>query len=176
MRRRRFKKSNYSNTGVNLLGIVAIVLAAIVAGFLLTEFIVYPVMLGTSSPISHQEGKNNEAADTGTDPTTQIAPQKTAAGNGEQTQQSTSGQTQTTPDKLKTQQSGYCIQFGSFATKEAADTLLAQLAAGGIKASVVEKDGTFKVVGEIFSDKAAASAAMAGVDRAIYSDIFVTNI
>lgn len=176
MRRRRFQKSNYSNTGVNILGIVAIVLAAIVAGFLLTEFIVYPVMLGVSGPVSEQKENKNAGTDTGPSPTVPNTQQQTPAENGEKTQQSNSSQTQTTPGEMQTQQSGYCIQFGSFTTRAAANTLLAQLTAGGIKASVLEKDGNFKVVGEIFSDKATAAAAMAGVDRAIYSDIFVTNI
>ena len=174
MRRRRFRKNN--NTGVNVLGIAAIVLAAIVAGFLLTEFVVYPVMLGVSGPVLEQKDDKSTNPDAGTDSATGDAQKQEPVGSGDKSQENASAQTQTPSNDGQPKQSGYCIQFGSFTTKAAAEVLLSQLTAGGIKASVLEKDGNFKVVGEIFSDKATAAAAMANVDRTIYSDIFVTNI
>lgn len=164
------------NTGVNLLGILAIILAAVLAGFLLTKFIVYPVMLGTFTPKIEQSAPQ-VTPDSSSD--TEKAEKKTDAADDAQAREPSNDKAAADSDKGKAAEpvtSGYCIQFGSFTTKAAADELVSQLSASGIKASAIEKDGSFKVVGEIFGEKEAARTAAAAIDRTIYSDIFITDI
>ena len=70
------------------------------------------------------------------------------------------------------------IQFGSFSSADAAGELLNELKNSGIDASVIQKDGLFKVVGQIFADKESALGSKASIDAltgAKYSDAFVTS-
>ena len=48
---------------------------------------------------------------------------------------------------------GFAVQFGSFSTKGAAEKAASQLKEKGIAASIWEKDGAYKVLGESFPDK-----------------------
>lgn len=73
-----------------------------------------------------------------------------------------------------TTQSGYCIQFGSFSTRVGAENLIKQLNNSGITAQIVEKDGTFKVISQLFEQKEQAVATMATL-QGQYTDVFVTQ-
>ncbi|MDD2217125.1 MAG: SPOR domain-containing protein [Eubacteriales bacterium] len=177
MKRRTFRRPRPGkNTGVNLLGILAIILAAALAGFLLTKFIVYPVILGTFT--SNAEQSNPQIKEDVGDTAKSQEKKDVTDANKQADEQSAK---KSTPDAGKdtaaeTVKSGYCIQFGSFATKTAADELISELSASGIKASAVEKDGSFKVIGEIFGNKEEARTAAASIDKTIYTDIFITDI
>ncbi|MBN7772669.1 SPOR domain-containing protein [Clostridium aminobutyricum] len=80
----------------------------------------------------------------------------------------------TTPNTTPapTTQGGYCIQFGSFSTRVGAENLLKELGNSGITAEIVEKDGTFKVVSQLFEQKEKALESMATI-QSQYTDVFV---
>lgn len=70
-------------------------------------------------------------------------------------------------------QSGYCIQFGSFSTKLSAENLVSQLKAGGITSEIVEKDGAFKVVSQLFEQKDQAVATLNTLAVSGFADAFI---
>ncbi len=82
--------------------------------------------------------------------------------------------TDATANAVTTTQSGYCIQFGSFSTKNSAETLVTQLKGSGINAEIIEKDGAFKVVSQLFEQKEQAVATMNSLTGEQFADAFVT--
>ena len=52
--------------------------------------------------------------------------------------------------------SGFALQYGSFSSKEGAQECLDDLTASGIEAEIIEKDGMYKVIGQLFDTKAEA--------------------
>ena len=63
--------------------------------------------------------------------------------------------------------SGYALQFGSYSTRSAADKSVKQLKHSGIEAKVMEKDGAYKVIGEVFRSKEDAKAALEKLDESV---------
>jgi hypothetical protein len=72
-------------------------------------------------------------------------------------------------------QGGYCIQFGSFSTRLGAENLLAQLNNSGITAEIVEKEGAFKVISQLFEQKEQAIESMSVLQGTQFTDAFVTQ-
>lgn len=69
----------------------------------------------------------------------------------------------------------YCIQFGSFSTRNAAETTISDLAGKNISSFIKEKDGVFKVYSIPYETKEKAKAAAAGMAGAV-PDMFVVGI
>ena len=144
--------------------VLLILIAAVVAGYLTTRFVLYP-LLGFEFPsletiwdkyrpsVSEDKDSNKEKTE---DSKSETKEQKTIVEDG-----------------VNTSEEGYVIQFGSFSTKEAAKERVSELKDEGIKTSVIEKDDYYKVVGEIFTTKDKAKTAMADID---YDGVFVTEL
>lgn len=161
-RRRPSARGRNERIGFN--AVLLILIAAVIAGYLTTRFVLYP-LLGFEFPSletiwdkyrpSVSEDKNSNK-DRKEDSRSETKEQKTIV-----------------EDKKDASEEGYVIQFGSFSTKAAAKERTSELKDEGIKTSVIEKDDCYKVVGEIFSTKDKAKTAMADID---YDGVFVTEL
>ncbi|WP_130863808.1 SPOR domain-containing protein [Bacilliculturomica massiliensis] len=100
------------------------------------------------------------------------APQATSGGAA-QTQ--SGAQTAVASSAAPAGSGGYAVQFGSFSAKESAQQAVSELAAKSITASVVERNGAFKVVGTVFDTKEKAKAEAERL-KAIAEDAFVTAL
>lgn len=161
-RRRPSARGRSERIGFN--AVLLILIAAVVAGYLTTRFVLYP-LLGFEFPsletiwdkyrpsVSEDKDNNKEKTE---DSKSETKEQKTIVEDG-----------------VNTSEEGYVIQFGSFSTKEAAKERVSELKDEGIKTSVMEKDDYYKVVGEIFTTKDKAKTAMADID---YDGVFVTEL
>ena len=191
-------------TGVNLFTIVVIIGLAVALGFLTTKCVIYPLILGQEASFDTVLGKiglnsgKDEKEDGISDSTSGAgiadADNASSAGNGGSNTNAaipntndqngggadTQGEQQTQqtqPDVTATPaQSGYAIQFGSFSTESAANELITELKSSGIDAFVTQKDGMYKVIGQLFADKESAVNTKINIDSATgakYSDAFV---
>lgn len=70
--------------------------------------------------------------------------------------------------------SGFALQYGSFSVKEGAQQCVNDLNTKGIEANIIEKDGSYKVIGKIFDTKDEARAFKDAHDDG--KDIFITEI
>lgn len=187
-------------TGVNLFSIVVIIGLAVALGFLTTKCVIYPLILGQEASFDTVLGKiglnssKDEKEDGISDSTSGAGISDTdnsnSGGNGSTNNNvvipnandqsgdaDTQGTQQTQPDVTAAPaQSGYAIQFGSFSTEGAANELINELKNSGIDAAVTQKDGMYKVIGQLFADKESAVSAKINIDTATgakYSDAFV---
>ena len=190
--RRSRRRGRQQTSRVNSTLIIGIVLVAVLAGYLTTRFVIYPLLLQQEPWFSQLSGEddNNDGNTDGN--TVQDQDQTQDSGGtdqngvisdgldiktGEDDNGAGAGTEGTTAAAVEQPAlSGYCIQFGSFSTRAAADNLVSQLSLSGVGAKVVEKDGAFKVIGELFSEKDQAAAAMEALDRSVFADVFVTSI
>ena len=136
-RRSRRYRYNRKKSKMNFLAIVVIILVAVIMGIMTAKLVIYV--------ISMPEATGNDAAiiEDQLNITTEGIENQTGSAIGEVV----------TTQQITQQTSGYCIQFGNFSTREAADSLVAQLKASGITASVTEKDGNYKVTGQLLQTK-----------------------
>lgn len=144
--------------------VLLILIAAVIAGYLTTRFVLYP-LLGFEFPSLETIWDKYRPA---------VSEDKDGSKDkNENTKANTNKQKTIVEDKTDSQDSGYVIQFGSFSTEEAAMERVSELKDEGIKTSVIEKDNDYKVVGEIFNTKDKAKTAMADID---YDGVFVTEL
>lgn len=71
-------------------------------------------------------------------------------------------------------ESGYALQYGSFSSKEGAQTCVDKLSGMGITAEIIEKDNCYKVIGEVFETKSEAEKSKQQVP--VTEDVFITEI
>ena len=186
-----FHSGNAKKTGVNFLSVLAIIGLSVVLGFLTTKYVVYPLLLGEEASFDvvlgkigiHTEEKrekNGEAAGKEADSadSQETAGAENAGIKAADTDEKVKEEALSSADSDKESFEGYAIQFGSFSTEQAANTLLQELSASGIHTSILKKDGMFKVIGQLFPDAESAAAEKAKVDAACgerYSDAFVAK-
>lgn len=189
--RRNRRRSNYrQKTKVNFTAIIVIMSIAVLLGYGAAKFIIYPLFnSGGTSDSTNDEGFKIEKF------LSFFSDEDNPNENNENKEQNTTGQgiEQNTPnsdsniveDQLNitpteqttasTAQNGYCIQFGSFSTKLSAESLISELKTSGINAQIVEKDGTYKVISQLFEQKEQAVATMNSLVGTKYSDAFITQ-
>lgn len=178
------RRNGRKKTRVNFSAIFVIIILAILAGYFTTRFVVYPLLGGTEISFLSKlealwrddkpEEKKPQLTDSeDTQKTESQAPAEQQKGQGGIVEDGLTPETQSSAETTA-EISGYAIQFGSFSTREAADGLIAQLLQSGISAEIVEKDGTFKVLGPLFPTKEEAVSAMQQLDRTVFTDVFVT--
>ena len=201
-RRMHVRRNVYANryvkkTGVNLFAVIVIIGLAVALGFLTTKYVVYPLILGQEASFDVVLGKIGFGGDKDDDKNSGTESEESNLDDSKSTDNSAgidnnsganiaiptteagiSGQEAEGSTDEQSLTSGYMIQFGSFSSEDAAGELLNELKNSGIDASVIQKDGLFKVVGQIFADKESALGSKASIDAltgAKYSDAFVTS-
>lgn len=183
-RRKIRRNSYYQKTKVNFTAIIVIMSIAILFGYGAAKFIIYPLF--NSDNISGQDFKiekflsffleeNDSQGNNGTD-------MPNITGQGIVKDDSNSNIVE---DKLEIteieqtisqpNESGYCIQFGSFSTNLSAESLVSELKTSGIDAEVIEKNGAYKVVSQLFEDKEKAVTTLNSLVGTKYVDAFITQ-
>ncbi len=189
-RRRRIKRRTPIYGGkkiqVNFAPIVVIICLSICAGYLTAKYVVYPILGYEPAGLSilqketkdAEQDEKKETAETSQVTTETSAPQKETAAEKVATTAATtaaSPSTKVVEDQVDVKQTaGYALQFGSYSTKAAAQKSVEQLKSSGIEAKIMEKDGAFKVVGELFQTKEQAKGALNKMDDSVGA--FVTTI
>lgn len=187
IRKKRRRNSFRQKTKVNFTAIIVIISIAVLLGYGTAKFLIYPMFnSGDTAESSKNEGfkiekflsfffdednvEDNGNGTTTTGPGIEDNNQGTDKNVVEdQLNITPTGQTPT-PNT----QNGYCIQFGSFATKLSAESLVSELKTSGINAEIIEKDGAFKVVSQLFEQKEQAVATMNTFAGTKYGDAFIT--
>lgn len=192
------RSRNVKKTGMNLLSVVVIIGLAVCLGFMTTKYVIYPILLGQEASFDVMLGKigiggdddekkndkENNTEKIGTDENTTSAgledreSEKENSG-GENNEEGSGGESTSEEEGGQAAGSGYGIQFGSFSTEAAANELIEELKASGIEATVLAKDGMFKVIGQLFPDKDSAVSAKNSIDASSgikYRDAFIVSI
>ena len=172
--RRRPRAYGGKKIQVNFAPVIVIICLSVCAGYLTAKYVVYPILgyehtvLNILHNKSTQEKKDETKAK---EESTTAAPTETTAAPTE----TTAAPTTVVQDKVDVKQTaGYALQFGSYSTKAAAQKSVKQLKSSGINARVLEKDGAYKVVGDLFDTKEKAKAALEKMDESVGA--FVTTV
>lgn len=180
-RRRRIRRKPVMRGGkkiqVNFAPIIVIICLSVCAGYLTAKYVVYPILgyepTGLQIFKDKAEDKKKETKQAKTEPTTAQSETTTAAPATTQTTAPTTSKV--VEDKVDVKQTaGYALQFGSYSSKAAAEKSRKQLKNSGINAKIVQKDGAFKVIGELYNTKDKARAALAKMDESVGA--FVTTV
>lgn len=159
-RRRPVKRTRNEHIGFN--SVILLLISAVIAGYLTTRFILYP-LLGFEFPSLETIWDKYRP---------EVSKDKDDSNDETENDKTNSKETVVKDDDdIVTQ--GYAIQFGSFSSKDAAYNRVAELKEQGIETSVIKKDSSYKVVGEIFTTKDKAKTAMADIDD---DSMFVTAV
>lgn len=153
---------------VNFLPIVVIICLSIFAGYITAKYVVYPFLGYEPAGLS----LTKEKPETEKTKPTKAATKETTAPTKETTGATKSNVVEDEADVEK--EKGYALQFGSYSTKEAAKKGVKDLKASGIKAKIVKKDGTYKVIGQLFKTKSKAKKELKKMDKSVGA--FVTTI
>ena len=193
---RNSKRNMRPKTRVNFSAIFVIIIISILAGYLTTTLIVYPLIGERDASMRtrfHEFINRSDGQTEDNVPSEPAEPQGSQGGiqivedglhiqSDDETEDA--GDTQTTDTEVSdvvaevsepALESGYGIQFGSFSTRAAAESLVADLNGNGIEAEIVERDHRYKVIGTLFSTREEAVSAMGLVNREMYSDVFITE-
>lgn len=177
-RRTRRRPAGYGGKKiqVNFAPIIVIICLSICAGYLTAKYVVYPILGYEPAGLNILQPKTDKQATKETKETESTASTESTAATTESTEKpTTTVPTSIIEDKVNVKKTaGYALQFGSYSTKAAADKSLKQLKSSGIKAEIVKKDDSYKVIGQIFDTKAKAKAALAKMDESVGA--FVTAV
>lgn len=161
-RMRRKRRGSYRkevNMSGKVLSVVLIIGFSVLAGYMTANYLIGP-MLGLESEQVFSDFLNNE--------------ENKENKNEDKTQKQTE-ETKVVQDKVEVQnETGFALQYGSFSAKEGAEQCVSELESQGIEARILEKDGSYKVIGKVFATKEEAVAEKN--TSAGGKDIFITEI
>ena len=173
---RNLRRNMRPKMGVNFSAVFAIIIISILAGYLTTKFVVYPLVgEGDTSMFTKLYGllgKNELKTEEAEPPDRQEEQDGNQIVEDGLTVQDSNTEAEAGENTLE---SGYAVQFGSFSSKASAEKMISDLKLNGIDAKILEKDDTYKVIGNVFATKEEAVSAMELVDRDVYSDIFISE-
>ena len=137
--------------------ILAIVALSIFAGYFTANYLLGPILgLETNSKISNLFEKSDKK-------------EETKSEEKEEKENVIEDQIET-----ETESSGYALQYGSFSTKTAAEATVAELKRSGIETEIIEKDGAYKVIGNLFETEEEARTELEQQEGLV--DVFLTQI
>jgi Sporulation related domain. len=168
---------------------VVIIVLAVAAGYAGTKYVVYPYLLDNRNQIedaSEQPKADGTATDAGVDVTTNtpsVIIDKQDIKNTTDNSTSTDGTLENPGSTAansgsataKTGNGPYCVQFGSFSTRESAETLSSELTGKGIYSYILESGGAQKVLGLPYTNQEKAKEAVAIVSSEA-ADAFVVDL
>ena len=153
--RKRRRRKPYKNTNIKYraLSVFMVICVSVAAGYMTAAYILGPA-LGLEIQPSFFETIKKSGSEKEEDKETEktIIEDKAAA----------------------EEESGFAMQYGSFSAKEGAEELAAELKASGIQAEIVEKDGMYKVISQLFDTKEEARTYMEKSSQD--TDVFITEI
>ena len=147
------KKTDYKNKAVAFILIICI---SVAAGYLTATYLIGPV-LGLETETVSFDFLKKETRD------------------GKKRKESKDIDKKVIQDQLKVEEKkGYALQYGSYSNKSGANECVNELKKSGIKADIIEKDGSYKVIGEVFATREEADASKE--KSAVEEDVFITGI
>lgn len=189
--RRKRRRNNFrQKTKVNFTAIIVIMSIAILLGYGAAKFVIYPLINSDSTSdttddkgfkiekfLSFFSDEDNPKVDNQKDGQNTTSPgiEQNVPDSDTKIVEDQLNVAPTNEKTATTAQNGYCIQFGSFSTKQSAENLISELKSSGITAEIVEKEGAFKVVGQLFEQKEQAVATMNSLIGTKYTDAFITQ-
>lgn len=188
--RRKIRKyrSARRNSGVKFAGILVIMIAAVICGYLTARFIIAP-LLGYDTEVlkldfpSRLSGFLDRAGDT--QPDDEAGSQEEDSEGGEDSEGSGSDdadESGSDADKAASggsasdTDSGYALQFGLFTTEDRARELADDLKKDGIDAEIREIDGKYKVTSPLVDTKDEAVKLLKDTDTSRVKDVFITVV
>ena len=152
-RRRHVHRSNALKT--RAISFVMIICFSVASGYLTATYLIGP-FLGLETEAISFDFMKNETED---------------QGNKDREDDK---DTEIVQDKITVnQKSGYALQYGSFSSMAGAEECAEELEGAGIPAEIIEKDGSYKVIGEVFNTKAETEKSKA---RSMAEEVFITQI
>jgi hypothetical protein len=143
---RRYRHSR-GNSGVKFVGILGIMVAAIICGYLTARFIIAPVM-GYDTEVLKLD-----------------LPSRLTALIGEKTGEQDAGET-----------GSYALQFGLFTSRAHAEALAEKLEAEDIAVSVRETEGNYQVISPLMATREEALEKLKDIETDLVSGVFITTI
>lgn len=155
-RRRRYNAYRGQNIKGRALSVVLVICLSVAAGYMTATQVLGPA-LGLETQQTFLDFVNDK-----TDKT-------------ENKEEKNSETTTVVEDQVEVDtDSGYALQYGSFSTEEGAQECLEDLTASGIEAEIIEKDGMYKVIGQLFNTKEEARTFKE--ENSQNEDVFITEI
>ena len=151
-RRVKKRKKPYEKTKMKFTSVLAIIILAVVLGYLTARFVIGPILgyNADESPISVSK------VETQNDDTTK------------------DDQIKDESDEQVNEQ-GYALQFGVFSTREAAQELVESLQQKGIEAKIVEVNKQYKVISPIIKTKDEALERLNNIKDKDVEDVFIAS-
>lgn len=162
MKRRKPRKRNRAHrndTKSKALFMIMIICCSVIAGYFTATYLIGPALgLETETTITDFIGDLKEPEEAESDK------------QNEKTEENK--QLDVVQDQV-VDECGFALQYGSFSSKEGAESCARDLKESGIKAGIIEINGMYKVIGEIFGTKQEAEEQKNKEDA---EDVFITEI
>lgn len=182
----RYYRSRSRGMGFSIF--IIVIILAVATGYAGTKFIVYPYLLD-NNPKTEDSANPSDTDGTSTGPGIDaissmpsiIIDQQNIKDNNTSNPAVETGNSVVNPNTpvagvtTPVEKGPFSVQFGSFATKEGAETLSNQLTEKGIYSYIYESGGSHKVLGLPYAEKVKAQEAAAIVSSAV-ADVFVVDI
>ncbi len=160
---RRYHRQR-KNSGVNLLGIVGIMVVAVVCGYMTARFVIAP-LLGYDTEVLKLDFPSNLLdvfhSDDGQ--------------SDEKDAEDDEGKDETDAEKADTD-GEYTLQYGVFSSKSGAEELAGKLKTEDIDTEIIEADDQFKVISTQRGTKKEALALLKDTESSYAKGIFITQL
>ena len=173
----RYNRYRQRSSGMGISIFILVIVLAIATGYTGTKYVVFPFLLDSDSPESSSEVQNVDEATSG-DGIDVITSLPSIILDQQDIKDINSTVETGSPAVNSGDLSGkgpFSVQYGSFTSKDAGETLSKELTQKGIYSYVYESGGSYKVLGLPYADKEKAREA-ATVVSAVVSDVFVVDI
>ncbi|MCI5687736.1 SPOR domain-containing protein [Anaerovoracaceae bacterium 42-11] len=160
---RRYHRQR-KNSGVNLLGIVGIMVVAVVCGYMTARFVIAP-LLGYDTEVLKLDFPSNLLdvfhSDDGQ--------------SDEKDAEDDEGKDETDAEKADAD-GEYTLQYGVFSSKSGAEELAGKLKTEDIDTEIIEADDQFKVISTQRGTKKEALALLKDTESSYAKGIFITQL
>ncbi len=188
------RRGRYGKNFNGLLLVLSIVFLSVFSGYLGTKYVIAPILYSVQESQEEPEQENSGTASEGDSKENEVQGKKESeegskAENkggenvvtGEQEvkelpeEKSTSEQVSQNASVPGNTSGLFCLQFGSFSNKEAAQTCVQELTQKNISTFVMEKEGSFKVLSIPYETKEKAKAAAEQL-KTVVEDTYVVSM
>lgn len=173
MKRRYRNPRRDARTGFSIF--IIIIILAVAAGYAGTKYIIFPYLLGSdTAEESSLPGEDTTTTGSGVD----VIPSSPSIIIDQRNLQNEAAEIKDNSGNsgaVSGEPGPFCVQFGSFSSKEGAGKLSDELAQKGIYSYVYESGGSYKVLGLPYTTKEKAREA-ADIVSAAVSDVFVVDL
>lgn len=138
--RKRYGARHGSSARKHALTVIIVIFLSVAAGYLTATQILGPA-LGLESQQTFFDFINN---------------QKDGKSDEKDKEEKQKNEITVVEDKVDVEKEGFALQYGSFSTRNGAEECADDLKASGIDTEIIEADGMYKVIGNIFDTKSEA--------------------